>query len=241
MTESSIPPRCQAVLEEFAGHLRVERGLSAHTVRAYVGDVTSMLDHAGRMGVGRRRRPRRQGAAQLAGPAAHLGAGPHDAGPAGRRRAGVHGVRAQARLRRPPTPACCSARPRGTARCPTVLRPHEVGQLLEADPDDGPTGLRDDAMLELLYATGIRVGELCGLDLADLDRGRRLVRVHGQGRRRNAPSRTGCRPPRRSTRWLERRPPRARGIKIRCGGVPRCARRADRSTCSSSDGSRSVG
>jgi integrase/recombinase XerC len=67
-----------------------------------------------------------------------------------------------------------------------VLRPHEVGQLLQADPVEGPTGLRDDAMLELLYATGIRVGELCGLDLVDLDRGRRLVRVMGKGSKERA-------------------------------------------------------
>jgi integrase/recombinase XerC len=50
--------------------------------------------------------------------------------------------------------------------------------------DDGsPVGLRDLAIMELLYATGIRVGELCALDLDEVDRSRRVVRVFGKGRK----------------------------------------------------------
>jgi integrase/recombinase XerC len=185
MTESSIPPRCQAVLEEFTGHLRVERGLSAHTVRAYVGDVTSMLEHAGRMGVAdvddldvkvlrswlARLRTSGQARTTLA-----------------RRAAAVRVFTAFARKRgyASADPGLLLGTSKGHRTLPSVLRPHEVGQLLTADPDEGPTGLRDDAMLELLYATGIRVGELCGLDLVDLDRGRRLVRVMGKGSKERA-------------------------------------------------------
>jgi integrase/recombinase XerC len=53
----------------------------------------------------------------------------------------------------------------------------------ESVADDGPVGLRDLLVLELLYATGVRVGELCGLDVDDVDPGRRLVRVLGKGRK----------------------------------------------------------
>jgi integrase/recombinase XerC len=49
------------------------------------------------------------------------------------------------------------------------------------ESDDDPVLLRDVAMVELLYATGVRVGELCSLDVDDVDAGRRMVRVLGKG------------------------------------------------------------
>jgi integrase/recombinase XerC len=68
-----------------------------------------------------------------------------------------------------------------------VRRADEARDLIRAAAelaDDGsPLGLRDVAMLELLYATGIRVGELVGLDLDDVDRERNVVRVFGKGRK----------------------------------------------------------
>lgn len=66
---------------------------------------------------------------------------------------------------------------------PKVLRVDEVAQLLELPPADDPTGTRDRAVLELLYGSGLRVGELCGLDLEDLDLRARRVRVTGKGRK----------------------------------------------------------
>jgi integrase/recombinase XerC len=57
-------------------------------------------------------------------------------------------------------------------------------ELGVAGADDGaPGGIRDRAVLELLYASAVRVGELVGLDLDDVDRGRRVVRVLGKGRK----------------------------------------------------------
>jgi integrase/recombinase XerC len=185
MAEPSIPPRSAAVLDEFERHLRSERGLSGHTVRAYVGDVTSLLDHAGRMGVNDVSeldvRVLRSWLARLrtAGLARTTLA---------RRAAAVRVFTAFAvrRGHAATDPGLLLGTAKGHSTLPTVLRPYEIGRLLEAHPDDGPLALRDDAMLELLYATGIRVGELCGLDLGDLDLPRRLVRVLGKGAKERA-------------------------------------------------------
>ena len=77
--------------------------------------------------------------------------------------------------------------PKALRTLPSVLRADEASDLIRsaaALADDGsPMGLRDVAMLELLYATGIRVGELVGLDVDDLDRDRNVVRVLGKGRK----------------------------------------------------------
>ncbi len=78
--------------------------------------------------------------------------------------------------------------PTPDSRLPRVLGHAELDQLLE--PDSGgdtasdraeEVDRRDDAVLELLYGSGLRVAELCGLDVADLDLGRRLVTVTGKG------------------------------------------------------------
>jgi len=72
--------------------------------------------------------------------------------------------------------------PRPHRRLPPVLRADEAVALVDrSTEEDGPLGLRDRLVLELLYATGIRVGELVRLDVDDVDRGRRLVRVVGKG------------------------------------------------------------
>lgn len=73
--------------------------------------------------------------------------------------------------------------PRGDARLPHVLRPAELDTLLTPAIADDPVGLRDVAVVELLYGSGLRVGELCGLRLADLtfDPDRAVVTVWGKG------------------------------------------------------------
>lgn len=71
--------------------------------------------------------------------------------------------------------------PRGDGRLPHVLRTEELDTLLAERPDDGPIAWRDRAVLELLYGSGLRVGELCGLRPADVDLVRGRLLVWGKG------------------------------------------------------------
>jgi site-specific recombinase XerD len=83
-------------------------------------------------------------------------------------------------------PAGRLSAPSGDARLPRVLSQAELTVLLDKPPpaaegDEGPIRWRDDAVLELLYGSGLRVSELCGLDVRDLDVGRRVVTAWGKG------------------------------------------------------------
>ena len=84
--------------------------------------------------------------------------------------------------------------PRGTGRLPRVLRPDEMTTLLDTPPaivddDPEPVRLRDDAVLELLYGSGLRVGELCGLDVDSVESATASVLVWGKGgRQRRVPT-----------------------------------------------------
>ncbi|HEV8457743.1 MAG TPA: tyrosine recombinase XerC [Methylomirabilota bacterium] len=71
--------------------------------------------------------------------------------------------------------------PRLGRRLPSFLPKDEATGLLDQTPEDSEPGRRDHALLELLYATGLRVAECCGLDRNDLDRGQGTVRVLGKG------------------------------------------------------------
>ena len=176
-----LPEAYRAAVEAFERHLALERNLSAHSVRAYRADVVGLLDHAARMGgqdldrldvqVLRSwlARLRSTGAARTT---------------LARRAAAARTFTAWAHrtglLAADPGAQLASPRPHRTL--PPVLRQDQAVALVERpDPDDGPIGLRDRLALELLYATGIRVGELVGLDVDDVDRHRRVVRVIGKG------------------------------------------------------------
>ncbi|HNX49829.1 MAG TPA: tyrosine-type recombinase/integrase, partial [Thermoanaerobaculaceae bacterium] len=77
-------------------------------------------------------------------------------------------------------PARVVPTPRAPKKLPDMVSTTQVGNLLDA-LDDSPAGRRDRAALELLYGSGLRAAELVGLDLDDVDLGRRLVRVRGKG------------------------------------------------------------
>ena len=81
----------------------------------------------------------------------------------------------------PANPARQVRSPRLGRRLPSFLPVDEATLLLNAPPEPSAAGKRDRALLELLYASGLRVAEGCGLDLDDLDEARRTVRVVGKG------------------------------------------------------------
>ena len=80
-------------------------------------------------------------------------------------------------------PARSLSSPRGEARLPRILHDHDLHAVLDLPPDGDEPHLRrrDDAVLELLYGCGLRVGELCGLDLDHVDLRARTVTVLGKG------------------------------------------------------------
>jgi len=80
-------------------------------------------------------------------------------------------------------PAKILSTPRQDRRVPSFLTEDEAAQLLELPRSLKPLDLRDKAILELFYATGIRVSELVGIETADLHFGERLVRVRGKGKK----------------------------------------------------------
>jgi integrase/recombinase XerC len=80
-------------------------------------------------------------------------------------------------------PARLVATPRQEKRLPAVLTVDDAFRLLDGPGDDSGRRLRDRAVLETLYSTGIRASELVGIDLADIDRRDRLIRIRGKGRK----------------------------------------------------------
>src|SRR6266545_4648520 len=194
-TAEPLPDRLAGALEAFRRHLAAERGMSAHTVRAYLGDVRALLGYAAQAGV---TSPEGLDIAVLRG----WLAGQHATG---RARATLARRAASARtftafghaggwLTSDPGPLLGT--PKLRRKLPEVIRQDQMAAVLgepgprpaaggesdeprEPDPREPDLRepdrrerapiLRDTAIMELLYATGIRVSELCGLDLGDLD------------------------------------------------------------------------
>jgi integrase/recombinase XerC len=192
------------VVAAYERHLGLERGLSAHTVRAYVGDAVSLLgflhglpvvgsadeaDGESKPGVDRSRGSGLTGLDLQALRAwlAALRTGGVSRTTLSRRSASARTFTAWAQRRGhlPTDPGARLASPRPHRTLPSVLRQDQASDLLQASgsgaAERDAVALRDHALLELLYATGVRVSELCGLDVDDVDLGRRVLRVLGKG------------------------------------------------------------
>ena len=172
------------VLAAFERHLHSERGRSEHTTRAYLGDVRSLMAFLDDTGVAELGDVRLQDLRAWLAQQAQAGAARSTIA---RRSAAVRTFLAWATQtgRLDADPSLRLVAPKRGSHLPEVLRQSDATALLDiaavASDDQDPIHLRDRAALELLYASGIRVGELAALDVDDVDLDRRVVRVMGKG------------------------------------------------------------
>jgi integrase/recombinase XerC len=173
----------QPAIASFLRHLEKERNASLHTVRAYANDLAQFEDHL-RSELGRAGEP---------GDVDHLMVRSFIAA---LHRGGAKKVSAARKLATLRTffrylcregvldknPARAILQPRIERRIPSHLEEAEVAAFLDLPAEDD-AGLRAQALLELLYATGVRCSELVGLDVADVDMDERMIRVLGKGRK----------------------------------------------------------
>jgi integrase/recombinase XerD len=186
MPSSHMGPRIRGVdlhrwIDVYLDHLRVERGLAGNTLEAYARDLSRL-------------------AARLPDGAAVEDIGPDivakllienvrtgfGARSSARQLSALRGffkflVKERA-LKADPT--ALVERPRLGRKLPHVLGFAQVDALLEAPPRGSDRGVRDRAMIHLMYASGLRVSELCALELGDLDLERGVVRAFGKGGKR---------------------------------------------------------
>ena len=206
--EVALPPALAEALDAFSSYQRLQANRSEHTVRAYRGDIEALMDHLVAQGI--------TGLDEVGLPdlrswlADQLAAG---LAPATlQRRSGAIRVFfrwARAQGRSVTDPAAGLQSPRVPRRLPRTLSQTDTETLMTAildaaAVDDGPAGARDAAILEVLYSSGLRVGELCGLDLSDIDRQRGVLCVLGKGnKQRSVP--IGQPAQRAVDAWLARR------------------------------------
>jgi integrase/recombinase XerC len=179
-----LPPELSQALDAFSKYLSGERAMSAHTLRAYLGDLRSLLAHAASEGATRLKDLELGTLRRWLGAQSQIGVARSTLA---RRAATARSFTAWA-LREELIdldPALRLKAPKREQSLPGVLQSQQLVRLLtsleEAAAGGEPMPVRNRAIVELLYATGIRVGELAGLDIDDLDPDRRTLRVIGKG------------------------------------------------------------
>ena len=200
-------------LRQFLDYIRLNRNASAHTVAAYQGDLSQFVAFAGEYtGKHDALEPKHLDLAVIRGFLGDLHRARQSRATVARK---VSAVRAFFRyLRREglveSDPAALVVAPRREQKVPAHLSVDEMSQLLDAPDGSTPPGRRDRAILELFYASGIRLSELVALDLEDLNLADRVVRVMGKGRKeRIVPFNAKAREALRS--WLKDRATLTRG------------------------------
>ena len=174
-------------LPHYEEHLRLQRNLSEHTIRAYLGDLTALFSHSATLGI------TSVDQLTLAAIRSWLATQQSRGGARttiARRAVAVRTFTAWATKNNLMTEDVGErlATPKSQRTLPTVLTVSETEEVFNAlesalGEEAEPHATRNIAIIELLYSTGIRVSELCGLDLEDIDRARNTIRVFGKGRK----------------------------------------------------------
>ncbi len=173
-------------LREFLDYIRLNRNVSPHTVAGYESDLSQFVafagDHTGKRGA---LQPKHLDLDTIRGFLGELHRRRQSRATVARK---VSAVRTFFRyLRREgfveADPAALVVAPKREQKVPAHLSLDEMSQLLDAPDGSTPLGRRDRAILELFYASGIRLSELVALDLEDLNLSDRVVRVMGKGRK----------------------------------------------------------
>lgn len=169
---------------DFLAYLELERGLSRNTLEAYRSDLLQLGEFLARRGTG----PLQAGHADLTAWVDELAAGAGGRPPAASTtlqrkvaclRSFYRHLRREEILDRDPTADLRA--PRRTPRLPKVLTRDEVARLLAQPAGEEPAALRDRALLETMYACGLRASEAVSLELAELDLEAGMLRTRGKG------------------------------------------------------------
>ncbi len=170
----------EGLLDAFIAFIRAERGLSGKTVDAYAADLTAYFEDLRAHGL---HDVRRVGQEEVLEHLRRLGQRGLSRRSQARHLAALRGFHRflVAEQHAPKDPTEDVDTPRSERRLPGFLTMEEVEQLLAAPDERHPTGQRDKAMLELLYATGLRVSELCALEINDVQLGAGYLVARGKG------------------------------------------------------------
>jgi integrase/recombinase XerC len=196
-----VPPRDDVAA--FLSHVATERRLSPHTAAAYRRDLDALLDFCGREGVDSWSAVDSYHIRQFAAECHRRGSSPRSIA---RRLSAVRSfyaflIRTGAAAS---NPAVHVQAPKPSRRLPATLDADQVAALLESDTVD-PLDVRDQAVLELFYSSGLRLAELVGLDVGDVDLADLTVRVTGKGSKARVVP-VGRVAAAAVERWLQRRP-----------------------------------
>ncbi|APR75253.1 Site-specific recombinase XerD [Minicystis rosea] len=170
-------------VDAYLDHLRVERALSPRSVEAYARDLAKLCAHAEEQGIDS---PRGLDGPLVSTYVVALGKQGLGARSAARHLSAVRGfARFLLRERAIEADPCTLVdRPRIGRKLPKVLSLPEIERILDAPDATGFRGLRDRAILQVMYAAGLRVSEVVSLKLADVDRAKGLVAPFGKGQKR---------------------------------------------------------